>query len=160
MPDCVKVARQTLTLFVWVRILVGQPHSQSAFFSPFFSKKAKKPSLKHRFRGTAQFLCRTNSIYNVEAWLSLVERCVRDAEAAGSNPVASTKNTVATFVAAVFFIVCTLNLRPLHCHPRAVADLSASEWGHPPRSSREWRSHSRLQFKSCRLDHQRATKKI
>ena len=24
-PDCVKVARQTLTLFVWVRILVGQP---------------------------------------------------------------------------------------------------------------------------------------
>ena len=31
--------------------------------------------------------------YNVpciEAWLSLVERCVRDAEVAGSNPVAST----------------------------------------------------------------------
>ena len=28
--------------------------------------------------------------YN-EVWLSLVERCVRDAEAAGSNPVASTK---------------------------------------------------------------------
>ena len=25
----------------------------------------------------------------VDAWLSLVERCVRDAEAAGSNPVAS-----------------------------------------------------------------------
>ena len=25
MPDCVKVARQTLTLFVWVRILVRQP---------------------------------------------------------------------------------------------------------------------------------------
>ncbi len=27
----------------------------------------------------------------IEAWLSLVERCVRDAEAVGSNPVASTK---------------------------------------------------------------------
>ena len=27
----------------------------------------------------------------IEAWLSLVERCVRDAEAAGSNPVASTR---------------------------------------------------------------------
>ena len=27
-----------------------------------------------------------------EAWLSLVERCVRDAEAAGSNPVASTES--------------------------------------------------------------------
>ena len=25
-----------------------------------------------------------------DAWLSLVERCVRDAEVAGSNPVAST----------------------------------------------------------------------
>ena len=26
---------------------------------------------------------------NNDAWLSLVERCVRDAEVAGSNPVAS-----------------------------------------------------------------------
>ena len=26
LPDCVKVARQTLTLFVWVRILVRQPN--------------------------------------------------------------------------------------------------------------------------------------
>ncbi len=26
-----------------------------------------------------------------EAWLSLVERCVRDAEVVGSNPVASTE---------------------------------------------------------------------
>ena len=31
--------------------------------------------------------------YVIEAWLSLVERCVRDAEAAGSNPVASMPNT-------------------------------------------------------------------
>ena len=31
------------------------------------------------------------TIKEIEAWLSLVERCVRDAEAAGSNPVASTK---------------------------------------------------------------------
>ncbi len=29
-------------------------------------------------------------IRNFDAWLSLVERCVRDAEVAGSNPVAST----------------------------------------------------------------------
>ena len=27
---------------------------------------------------------------HIDAWLSLVERCVRDAEVAGSNPVAST----------------------------------------------------------------------
>ncbi len=26
---------------------------------------------------------------HIDAWLSLVERCVRDAEVAGSNPVAS-----------------------------------------------------------------------
>ncbi len=26
---------------------------------------------------------------DIDAWLSLVERCVRDAEVAGSNPVAS-----------------------------------------------------------------------
>ena len=29
--------------------------------------------------------------YVNEVWLSLVERCVRDAEAAGSTPVTSTK---------------------------------------------------------------------
>ena len=28
---------------------------------------------------------------HIDAWLSLVERCVRDAEVAGSNPVASIK---------------------------------------------------------------------
>ena len=28
---------------------------------------------------------------HIEAWLSLVERCVRDAEVVGSNPVASTQ---------------------------------------------------------------------
>ena len=35
---------------------------------------------------------------DIEVWLSLVERCVRDAEAAGSNPVTSTikKNPKAT----------------------------------------------------------------
>ncbi len=29
-------------------------------------------------------------IHIIEMWLSLVERCVRDAEVAGSNPVIST----------------------------------------------------------------------
>ncbi len=29
------------------------------------------------------------TLNNDDAWLSLVERCVRDAEVAGSNPVAS-----------------------------------------------------------------------
>ncbi len=31
LPDCVKVARQTLTLFVWVRILVRQPKIDKLF---------------------------------------------------------------------------------------------------------------------------------
>ena len=30
------------------------------------------------------------SMYDFGAWLSLVERCVRDAEAGGSNPLAPT----------------------------------------------------------------------
>ena len=64
LPDCVKVARQTLTLFVWVRILVGQPPVPSPFDS-------------------------SEGILN-GMWLSLVERCVRDAEVAGSNPVIPT----------------------------------------------------------------------
>ena len=46
-------------------------------------------------------------------WLSLVERCVRDAEAAGSNPVISTKKTAVfgrgplflfVFLVFVFFV--------------------------------------------------------
>ena len=49
----------------------------------------------------------------LEMWLSLVERCVRDAEVAGSNPVISTIETydlvgkvkALTFVGAFFFVV-------------------------------------------------------
>ena len=33
-----------------------------------------------------------NKQQNNEVWLSLVERCVRDAEVAGSNPVTSTND--------------------------------------------------------------------
>ena len=36
------------------------------------------------------FFNQTASQLHIDAWLSLVERCVRDAEVAGSNPVAST----------------------------------------------------------------------
>ena len=34
-------------------------------------------------------MAETSSSQYIEAWLSLVERCVRDAEVVGSNPVAS-----------------------------------------------------------------------
>ena len=40
---------------------------------------------KLQVKGSSPFI---GSIF--EVWLSLVERCVRDAEVAGSNPVAST----------------------------------------------------------------------
>ena len=59
MRCCVMVARQTLTLFVWVQILAPQPYNP-------------------------------NGVIFFEVWLSLVERCVRDAEVAGSSPVTST----------------------------------------------------------------------
>ena len=38
-------------------------------------------------------------------WLSLVERCVRDAEAAGSNPVISTRKTTAFGRGPLFLFV-------------------------------------------------------
>ncbi len=41
-----------------------------------------------------------------DAWLSLVERCVRDAEVAGSNPVASMKKEVPPFGGTSFFVCC------------------------------------------------------
>ena len=41
---------------------------------------------------------------NNDAWLSLVERCVRDAEVGGSNPVASTKKTSTLLGVLVFYM--------------------------------------------------------
>ena len=37
------------------------------------------------------FRCKDSGVLIVGVWLSLVERCVRDAEAGGSNPLAPTK---------------------------------------------------------------------
>ena len=61
MRNCVRVAQQTLTLYVWVRILVPQPLAPNTFRGCF-----------------------------IEVWRSLVARFVRDEEVAGSNPVTST----------------------------------------------------------------------
>ena len=77
MRNCVKVARQTLTLFVWVRILVPQP-----------CKSSSKIMLLLFFRGVAQ----------------LVECCVRDAEAASSNLATPTKKPVPSLDGAGFFV--------------------------------------------------------
>ena len=48
-----------------------------------------------------------------EMWLSLVERCVRDAEAAGSNPVISTKAKIlSTKVDGIFLVLNTIRFQP------------------------------------------------
>ena len=49
--------------------------------------KLRSGATKNHF----QLIFSNNLIIYIEAWLSLVERCVRDAEAVGSSPVASTK---------------------------------------------------------------------
>ena len=46
-----------------------------------------------------------NAQLNNEVWLSLVERCVRDAEAAGSNPVTSTKVVRIPYFEGFFFVM-------------------------------------------------------
>ena len=43
-----------------------------------------------KVRYTKRVRCERYKTKHIDAWLSLVERCVRDAEVAGSNPVAST----------------------------------------------------------------------
>ena len=49
-------------------------------------------------------------------WLSLVERYVRDVEAAGSNPVTSTKKEKAEALASVFsFFDCVYRFEPRKC---------------------------------------------
>ena len=78
------VARQTLTLFVWVQILVPQPKYLGLIYV---------------------------GVIFIEAWLSLVERCVRDAEVASSNPVASTNRRVLMGLSD-FFVIKSYNYTP------------------------------------------------
>ena len=44
-------------------------------------------------------------LFVYEMWLSLVERHVRDVEAAGSNPVISTKKSPKAFALGDFFVM-------------------------------------------------------
>lgn len=44
----------------------------------------------------------------IGAWLSLVERCVRDAKAAGSNPVIPTKNGKQIALLCGLFFYCQM----------------------------------------------------
>lgn len=61
---------------------------------------------------------------NNDAWLSLVERCVRDAEVASSNLVATTKNTPSHMCEGVFLFL-------------QLFKLTTSNWfGHTVRAQR------------------------
>ena len=101
MRNCVMVARQTLTLFVWVQILVPQPEDKlrldlSELIFPNYIKGGMQRSLVARF--------------------------VRDEEAAGSNPVIPTSPSV-HMDTRIFF-----NFRYEHryqgLHPRQFAHLT------------------------------------
>ncbi len=65
---------------------------------------------------------------NIEMWLNLVERYVRDVEAVGSNPVISTKNEgVYNAYTSLFFLICGNN-RDLTPSPKAnIIGCSRSE---------------------------------
>ena len=61
----------------------------------------------HFFQKNACIISRMMLYYwsRFEAWLSLVERCVRDAEVASSNLVATTKNTPSHMCEGVFLFL-------------------------------------------------------
>ena len=72
-------------------------------FRPFTSRLQRLPRCNRMTDGARAGIPWTESIASAISfdhpngtWLSLVERCVRDAEAAGSNPVVPT-NTINTF---------------------------------------------------------------
>ena len=65
------------------RLVVLRDGAHSQHGSHRSAKESKKFSLAHD--GNLCYYSRANGL-----WLSLVERCVRDAEVVGSNPVAST----------------------------------------------------------------------
>ena len=64
-----------------------------------------------------------NTTLNIDdAWLSLVERCVRDAEVAGSNPVASIeRNSPHRKVGTISFYIHVLEVEPAKQWVRRVA---------------------------------------
>ncbi len=60
------------------------------FLEKFLKKMKFIVDKSEKVRYTKRVRCERYKTKHIDAWLSLVERCVRDAEVAGSNPVAST----------------------------------------------------------------------
>ena len=64
-------------VFIYMHLHTGRAQVKFLIFCLTFSEYSHKIDM-------------LKEIPDIEAWLSLVERCVRDAEVVGSNPVAST----------------------------------------------------------------------
>ena len=73
--------------------------------------------------------------FNIEMWLSLVERYVRDVEAAGSNPVISTKKGKGSLLPFPFFVeIHRFRTSQIAC------DLTARARGERWNCARKWRT--------------------
>ena len=97
LPDC-KTRCQCSSIAVFpykIRLCGDSPNPEDLPEITFF-KKLKFPKKTLAFFSRSCYYIRvageqhkTQSLKDIEAWLSLVERCVRDAEVASSNLVAS-----------------------------------------------------------------------
>ena len=89
--ECAGIGRQARLRGVCPRRTGSSPVTRT-------SKKTRTPHAGVLVLGNDLYFL----LYN-EMWLSLVERCVRDAEAAGSNPVASTIKIKTAFCRLYFY---------------------------------------------------------
>ena len=95
----------------------------------------------------------------VGAWLSLVERYVRDVEAAGSNPVAPTTKWKPILVIGFYFVFNRedLNLKRRDREARQSGGLSSRERVKPTERGGADRRTAQLAVESCRPDHEMET---
>ena len=106
---------------------------RSKFFHAPSGKKFRAPQELAVLQRELDFSFSQNLIFSflIEVWLSLVERCVRDAEAAGSSPVTSTSREPRHAIRVLrffFFIVSTSRLR-LVINTRTKIPRTLGSWG-------------------------------
>ena len=96
------------------------------------------------------------TIKGIEAWLSLVERCVRDAEAVGSNPVASIH--LINYIGPIGQAVKTT---PSHgVNPGSIPGEVIGCFGHSPKHFYTSKRRSRKKMKSAVLQRMRMGKAV
>ena len=100
------------------------------------------------------------TLKNIEAWLSLVERCVRDAEVASSNLVATTKNTPSHMCEGVFLFLQLFKLTTSNWFGHTVRPEPTEAERRPTRSGgprprptgAEWRPQIQLSLVQSRAE--------